>query len=507
MDDDSIKRIVIVGGGTAGWTSAVYLNRFLSGTGCEFTLVESSDIGTIGVGEATVPSMAKFVRQMNFGEDEFMRRCHATYKLGIQFVDWVEEGNPYWHPFGICGGCTVNDVDLFHLWLKIARSGQDAGPYSSYFLQRVLAESDLAPRPLVGTSPIMETISLAYHIDAGALANFLREVATSEGVSHLIDNVGEVALDERGFIDHVRTESGRDLHADLFIDCTGFGALLIGKALGVPYVDWSDVMLCDSAVVTNLPADGSIPSYTCSTALAAGWVWRIPLSNRTGCGYVYSSSHVDDDDAAKQLLAFANHDAANEAELRFLKFDVGRRQTFWAKNCVAVGLASGFLEPLESTGIFFIHKAVELLAQHFPDKTFNEVTVAAYNKRVASLYEEVRDFIVLHYLLNRRDDQAFWQDSRSIEVPSSLAAKIDLYDEMGLLDPVRDTLFREGSYYSIFTGGGRLPRRLIPQSYLPEQDRVSAILEKVREQNKSLAGALPTHQALMEHVHGGLNER
>lgn len=496
----NIRRILIVGGGTAGWMAAAYLNRFLRRAGCSITLVESADIGTIGVGEATVPALVRFVRSLRFDEDEFMRACYASYKLGIRFFDWVRDGHSYWHPFGLCGG-TIDGLDLFHYWLRSVRAGRDEGPYSSYSLQALLGEADKAPRPFQGASTIMETGAYAYHLDAAAFADFLEKTAVGEGVDHLFDDVSNVVLDAHGRIERVETTSGRSLTADLYVDCTGFRGRLIEQALGDPWIDWSHLLLCDRAAALPLPRDPRMHPYTRSTALSAGWLWQIPLSHRVGCGYVYSSAHLPDDAAARELLARASPGKAPAATPRFLKMRVGRRGHFWVKNCVAVGLASGFVEPLESTGILFIQRSVELLLEHFPDGAFNDALVAAYNRRMEALYERVRDFILLHYLLTRREDTPFWRDCRTVAVPDSLRAVMELYDENGTIEAETMAAFPETSYHHIFSGGERLPRRPLTRAELPDFAKVCAILEQIKAQNREWAETLPAHGELMERLH------
>jgi tryptophan halogenase len=497
-----LANILIVGGGTAGWMSALFLSRFLTGSNCKITLLESSSVPTVGVGEATIPSLVKFVRSMKLDEHEFMRRCHATYKLGINFVDWIEEDSEYWHPFGVVGA-TVKGVDLFHFWLKALREGHDVGTYASYCMQTKLSEAGRAPRPLESSSPIIQQGAYAYHLDAGALATYLRELALAEGVQHVVDHVQHTELDDAGFIQHVSTEGGRQLSADLFLDCTGSRSLLIEKALGDPYVDWSDMLICDRAVVTQLPPDIDILPYTKSTALKAGWVWRIPLMNRVGCGYVFSSAHTDDESAARELLNYAKGSHAKEAvmEPRFLNMRVGRRSEFWVKNCVSVGLAAGFIEPLESTGIFLIQRSLEMLTKYLPERSCHSSLQENYNQRMSLIYEHARDFIVTHYLLNRRENDPFWRDSKAITIPESLRVILDLYDELGTIEPVRSSPFSETSWYCILAGGDRLPRRSIPDIYLPEMNGLLDLLNKVRAQNSNVVPSLPSHQMLLESIH------
>jgi len=494
-----VKRILIVGGGTAGWMAAAYLGRFLRHSPCKITLVESAKIGSIAVGEATIPTLVGFVRNLRLDEDEFMRRCYATYKLGIRFIDWFEKGDAYWHTFGHCGGL-IDGLDLFHFWLKRIRAGSEDGQYASYSLQALLNEADKAPRPFDGPSPIIKSGTYAYHLDANALAALLKEIATNDGVTHLFDEVREVTLDGPERIERINTESGRQLSADFYIDATGFQGLLIEKALGNPWIDWSKQLLCDRAVVMPLPRDPKMPPYTRSTGLNAGWMWQIPLSHRVGCGYVYSSAHIDDDAAGNELLANTSSGKPS-SDLRFLNMRVGRRQDVWVGNCVSVGLASGFLEPLESTGIYFIQKAMDLLLAYFPDQTFNKTLIGSYNKAMTQTYEEVRDFIVLHYILSQRDDQPFWRDSRNVPIPDSLRTMMALYEESGFIEPPRATVFAETSYHHIFSGGRLLPRRHSLRADVSDFDEVCRIMDQIKKQNQAQAQTLPTHQELMQWMH------
>ncbi len=495
-----LNSLLIVGGGTAGWMAAVFLNRFLRSTGCTITLVESAEIGTISVGEATVPPLVKFVRILDLDEAEFMRRCAATYKLGIKFIDWKPDNRAYWHPFGVCGG-SIEGIDLFHFWLACKRAGRDVGPYSSYSLQALLGDSGKAPRPGRGSSPIMESGAYAYHVDAAALAEYLKEIATGEGVVHLFDDVNGVALDPNGKIDHIVTKGDRHLTADLFVDCTGFAGLLIEQALGDPWIDWSHYLLCDRAVVLPLPGEPEMHPFTRATALTAGWMWQIPLRHRLGCGYVYASSHLADDAAADELLAAVSRPANGEAP-RFLNMRIGRRTQFWLGNCVSVGLSSGFVEPLESTGLYFIQRGLELLLEYLPDRSLNPALVRTYNKKMTAVLEEVRDFIILHYILSEHGGRHFWQDSRNVPVPDTLLAMLELYDEAGKIEDDRVSLFREPSLYFILSGNGRLPRRPHRQAEFADPDKVCEVLGKIRAQNNSLAARLPTHGAQMKDLHG-----
>jgi tryptophan 7-halogenase len=493
-----IGRIVIVGGGTAGWMAALYLNRFMRAMKGKVILVESPTIGTIGVGEATIPTLVHFVRLLNLDEKELMRRTSATYKLAIKFEDWVKEGITYWHPFGICG--RVNGLDLFHFWLKRRLEAGSKLDYTDYSAQVLLAEAEKSPWPWGGSSPIFDAGGYAYHLDAAALGDYLRELATGEGAEHLFGTVQDVALDERGNIASIDIGGGRTVAGDLFVDATGFRGRLIEQALGDPWIDWTKYMLCDRAVAMPLPRDERSPLYTLSKALPAGWMWQITLSSRTGNGYVYSSAHLSAEAAAEALIGQSGLRKKRAADPRFLNIRVGRRQNFWVRNCVSIGLASGFIEPLESTGIHLITKAVRLLVDYLPDRNFNEALSNAYNAAMAAIYDEVRDFIVLHYILSRREEP-FWRDARNVPLPDTLRESLALYDETGRIQNPRLQLFAEPNYFFILAGNGRLPRRTIIEADIASAGETWHVLDRVREQNRQFAAQMPTHGAYLAELH------
>jgi tryptophan halogenase len=493
-----IKSILIVGGGTAGWMTAAFLGKYLDPAKCAITVVESETIGTIGVGEATVPPLAAFLRVMGMDEDDFLSHCHATYKLGIKFVDWkTRGGESIWHPFGHVGAPLIEHLPLFHHWLSNRRAGRDRSAYTSYSLQALLGDMNRAPRSLREGSPVVKQGAYAYHLDAKEFAAYLQRFAMLRGVRALVDDVHTVRLDERGFIEAVDAERSGALSADLYIDCSGFAGLLVEQALGDPWIDWSKHLFCDRAVVLPLPHDGQMPPYTRATALGAGWVWRIPLSHRIGCGYVYSSRFISKEQAEADLLA---HAGAPDAEPGHLRMRVGRRENFWVGNCVSVGLAAGFLEPLESTGIFLIQKGIELLLDHFPDAGFSPALARAYNTRLGAEFEQVRDFIILHYLLSERDDTDFWRENRRATQPDSLAATLEFYDNTGLLDWERHSLFRDPSFYSIATGFGRLPRAHHSMADQVDAEKAWQAMERIKAQNLALARSLPDHASLIRDV-------
>ena len=502
---DSIKNILIVGGGTSGWIAAAYLNRFLDPARCRITLVESATVGTVGVGEATVPPLVPLLRLLGVDEDDFLRQCHATYKLGIKFVDWnrgaagLAGKDEVWHPFGPIGSPVVENLPLFHHWLRDKRAGLETGTYTSYSLQALLGDMGRAPRTLTQGSIITRHGAYAYHLDARAFADYLARLATQRGVIHITDDVRNVELDGRGFISAVDTAGHGRLAADLYIDCSGFAGRLVEQALGDAHIDWSNHLFCDRAVVLPTPHEAQMPSYTQATALSAGWAWKIPLNHRVGNGYVYSSRFISDDAAAAELLAHAGHDLG-QASPGLLKMRVGRRANFWVKNCVSIGLAAGFLEPLESTGIFLIQRGVETLLDHFPDARFNGALVRSYNARMGAEFEQVRDFIILHYLLNRREDDGFWKANREAAPPDSLAQTLDFYEQTGLLDWLNPSLFREPSFYAIVAGFGRLPRTHHPMADQADPEKSRQAMAAIKAQNLALAQSLPDHAALIEAV-------
>ncbi|MCF8179220.1 MAG: tryptophan 7-halogenase [Sulfuritalea sp.] len=498
----AIKNILIVGGGTAGWITATFLNRFLDPERCRITLVESETIGSIGVGEATVPPLGAFLRTKGIGETAFMKATDATYKLGIKFADWHRDTRDIWHPFGTIGAPQIVGLPLFHHWLRHHQTGREHSPYVAYSLQALLGDMKRGPHPLAGnpleTSAIMRQGAYAYHLDAHAFAAFLRDIATSRGVHHIVDDVRNTVLDERGFISHVDTAAHGALKADLFIDCSGFAAHLIEKTLGDRHISWAEQLLCDSAVVLPQPQDDDFHPYTRATALTAGWCWRIPLRHRIGNGYVYSSRFLSREQAASELKA---HVRQPDATPTHIPMKVGRRENFWVRNCIAIGLSAGFLEPLESTGIFLAQKSVELLFDYFPDTGFDPLLIQRYNQKVAQEYDEVRDFIVLHYLLNQRDDSEFWRAARSLPPPDSLVTTLEFYDRTGIVDWQHHSLFGETSFYAIATGFGRLPQRPHGMTAQLNSENAWHTMQQIKTSNLELARSLPDHGELMRQLH------
>jgi tryptophan halogenase len=498
MRHGPIERIVIVGGGTAGWMAAAALARMCA-TGTSVTLVESEEIGTIGVGEATIPPIRTFNAMVGIDEVEFVRRTEATFKLGIEFVDWIRLGQRYMHPFGQFGA-DMEGVSFHQFWLK-GRAAGERQDFENFNLCAVAARLGRFQRPSPDLKSVLSTYKYAFHFDASLYAAFLRDHATARGVIRREGRIVDVALCEAdGFVEALTLESGERIGGDLFIDCSGFRGLLIGQALGVGYQDWSRWLPCDRAVA--VPASATEPPlpYTRATALAAGWQWRIPLRHRVGTGYVYSSAHISDDEAAATALAKLAGEPLGEP--RFLRFTAGRRDKAWDRNVVALGLASGFLEPLESTSIHFVQAGISKLLALFPDLRFDPVLAEEYNRLSALQLEQVRDFIILHYKATERRDSEFWRAAADMAVPDSLARKIALFRENGRVFRHEDELFSETSWLAVLLGQGIMPRRWDPLADALPESEVRETLGRMAPFIRRAAESMPAHQDYLAQITG-----
>lgn len=451
------RRIVIVGGGTAGWMAAAAFARFLE-SGWSIALVESDAIGTVGVGEATIPQIRLFNGALGLDENEFLRETQGSIKLGIQFVDWARLGHSYIHAFGSVGR-DLGLVQFHHYWRRAQALGL-ADELGHYCPNAVLAIANRFERDTGPASVTRQPIPYAFHFDAGLYAAYLRKRAEARGVVRHEGRIMQVELAETGDIAAVKLEDDRRIEGDLFLDCSGFRGLLIGEALGVSYVDWTNWLPCDRALAVPSERTEPITPYTRSTARDAGWQWRIPLQHRTGNGLVYCSAHLSDDEAAFRLLT--NLDGQALAEPRPLRFTTGRRQAFWHRNCVALGLASGFLEPLESTSIHMVQSAIERILAFLPADAPDPRAVAEYNRQAVFEMERIRDFIVLHYKATARDDSAFWRHCAVMPVPDSLATRIELFREAGRLFRDGTELFAEVGWVQVLLGQGIVPERWHP---------------------------------------------
>ncbi|MEO5774953.1 MAG: tryptophan halogenase family protein [Sphingomicrobium sp.] len=488
MDGQTVKRVVIAGGGTAGWIAAAALAHHL-GPLIDITLVESDDIGTIGVGESTIPTTHTFHNFLGIDEREFMRATKSTFKLGISFENWAREGDRYIHSFGTVGPGTWM-ADFHHFWLEARRQGfaGDIGDYC-FELQAALAKK-------FATSDSGQ-INYAYHLDATPYGKYLRARAEAAGAKRVEGKIREVRQNSAsGNIEALELESGAIIEGDLFIDCTGFRGLLIEQKLKAGFDDWSKWLPTDSALALQTEAIGPALPYTRAIAHSAGWQWRIPLQHRIGNGFVYSSAHLSDDDARTQLLGRIDGDPITEP--RLIRFKAGTRRKSWVNNCIALGLSSGFVEPLESTSIHLVKIAITRLIQQFPFGGISPAVVDRFNEQSSRELEGIRDFIILHYHATERDDSSFWNECRTMSVPDSLQRRIALFRDSAQAYQDTHDLFRVDSWVQVLLG-----QRIAPQSYHHVAQRMEPA--RLRESLDSLKGniaaavaKMPTHQAFID---------
>lgn len=485
-----INRIVIVGGGTAGWMTAAALSNVFNTERCKIRLIESDQIGTVGVGEATIPVVLKFNQMLGIDEDDFIRKTQGTFKLGIQFVDWGSLGNRYIHPFGSYG-TTMGTLSFYHYWLKYHSQGKSADIGEFSIAAQAALKGKFMRSANMPNSPLSQ-IAYAYHFDAGLYAHYLREFSEKRGVVRREGEVINVAVrPDDGFIDAVVMQDGERIEADLFIDCTGFKGLLIEQSLNVGFIDWSNYLPCDRAVTVPSKNVRAPDSYTRSTARAAGWQWRIPLQHRTGNGHVYSSKYMSDDEAKRILLENIEGEAL--AEPKFIRFRTGVRKKFWSKNCVAIGLSSGFLEPLESTSIHLIQSGIAKLLALFPDRHFEQAIIDKYNHILSSEFIGVRDFIILHYKATTRTDSAFWNYCRQMDIPENLKKKIALYEAGGRLFRDNNELFDEISLVAVMHGQGIRARGYHPLADDINEEEFDRLMKEIKMVIDRSAQAMPTH--------------
>jgi tryptophan halogenase len=444
-----VRRLVILGGGTAGWMTAAALSTALAGTDTQITLVESDEIGTVGVGEATIPTIHWFNSLVGLDEARFMGETGATYKLGIEFTGWRGEGTSYFHPFGTYGG--PSDAAMFpHRLIRAWRGGADL-PIEDYSLTTRIARAGRFAKPVADPRSLLSTLGYAFHFDAGLYARHLRGLAEARGVVREEGRVAHVAQMDCGLIEALHLQDGRVVFGDLFIDCSGLRGLLIEEALGAGYEDWSHWLPSDAAWAVPSPAEPRAPAFTRAIAMEAGWRWRIPLQHRTGNGYVFSTRFTTSDAARERLLA-AVPDAA--AEPRLIRFRPGRRRKAWIGNVIAVGLSSGFLEPLESTSIHLIQANIAKLLSLFPRDPADPLLAEQYNRVFAREMEEVRDFILMHYYLTEGRTEPLWAHVRAQELPDTLRYKLDHYCSSGRIVLSPEELFRDASWFAVLTGQG-----------------------------------------------------
>lgn len=484
-----IERICILGGGTAGWMSAAAISNKFNALGMHITLIESDQIGTVGVGEATLPHIRFFNRALGIDEASFMKATEATFKLGIEFCDWGRLGDRYIHPFGDYG-LPIDGLDFHQFWLKL-RQAEGAGRLDDYSYPIRAAERGRFQIPGGDIDRIGSNFGYAYQFDAGLYARFLRSYSESNGVLRKEGRVVDVELDgESGHVTAVKLDDGARVEADLFIDCSGFRGLLIEQTLETGYEDWSEWLPCNRAVAAPCEANGELVPYTRATARTAGWQWRIPLQHRTGNGHVYCSDFISDDEAADQLMS--NLEGPALGDPRQLYFTTGRRKKFWNRNVVSIGLSAGFLEPLESTSIHLIQEGITTLIELFPGSHVDPVDVEEYNLRMALNFERVRDFLLLHYVATQRDDSEMWRHFSALTLPDSLQERMTAWLTRGYVLKYEFGVFLPPSWIAVMLGQNLIPAHHDPRISRYGLDDIKERLERIRRETERAVEATPT---------------
>jgi tryptophan halogenase len=493
MTEPTQYRVLIVGGGTAGWMAAAVLARYLPPRGYTITLIESDQIGTVGVGEATIPQLQLLNTALGIDEDEFMRATQGSYKLGIEFAGWGTADSRYIHAFGSIGR-DMGVVPFHHYWLRGLKLGENA-PLNGYSLNATAAYAGKFARGSAAQTPMLGGLGHAFHFDAGLYARFLRRYAEARGVKRVEGMITHAHRDgETGDVLRVALADGTAHDADLFLDCSGFRGLLIEEALGTGYENWARWLPCDRALALPCAAAPALTPFTRATAHQAGWQWRIPLQHRNGNGHVYCSAHISDDEAAAALLV--NLDGAPLADPRPLKFTTGRRKAFWNHNVVALGLAAGFMEPLESTSIHLVQSALERLLKFLPNGPAQPADVASYNAQTIFEWERVRDFLILHYHANARPEP-FWRGCAAMAVPDSLTEKLELFRANGRIARFNEELFAEAGWLQVLVGQGIMPRGYHPLADVPSPAELREFLSLIRQNVSKQAATMADHTAFV----------
>jgi tryptophan halogenase len=495
MQDQRIKNIVIVGGGTAGWMVAAGLSRLIPSKDITITLIESETIGTVGVGEATIPHITYFNKLLGLDENEFIKKTNATFKLGIEFVDWNKKGDRYLHPFGDYG-LPMDGLRFHHFWHRYNRMGLSHS-LDDYCLQILAAQEEKFQRPDMNlkNSPL-NSIVYAFQFDASLYAKFMREFAEARGVTRIEGRITEADQDpETGHITAVKMENGTQQSGDFFIDCSGFRGLLIEQTLKTGYDDWSAYLPCNRAIARASESIGDPLPYTRATAKEAGWQWRIPLQSRVGNGHVYCSDFISDEEALDTLNEGIEGKPISEPN--FLRFTTGIRKKTWNKNVVSIGLAAGFLEPLESTSIHLIQTAIARLMANFPDKTFSQANIDYFNANTLAEYQQVRDFLILHYYATERDDSPFWNYCRTMDVPDTLEERIALYKDNARVFRRDNEIFGETSWLAVMHGQGLTPRSYHPMADALPEDVLKQRMKQLETVTQACLAQMPSHQSFI----------
>lgn len=487
---ERLKHIVIVGGGAAGWMTAAALSKVLTSNDVSLTLVESDEIGIVGVGEATIPDMLQFNLFLGLVEADLMRATNATFKLGIEFVDWSGDGSRYFHPFGF-HGIDIDGLDFHQYWLHCRAHGH---PHSigEYCLTEIVAKQNkfAFPDTRVPGAPA-SYLRYAYHFDAALYARYLRRYAEERGVTRVEGKVCNVLrAPETGYITGVQLQDGPTVSGDFFFDCSGFRALLLDQALGVPWVDWRHWLPCDRALAVACQHSGPLTPYTRSTAKSAGWQWRIPTQQRTGNGHIYCSDFMSEDEATSMLLAGLDGEVIGAP--RLIRFGTGHRRRFWEKNCVAIGLSSGFLEPLESTSLYLIRQGISRFIALYPDASIAPVNRDEYNLWMQKDFEQVRDLLVFHYYANERDEP-FWRHCRNMVIPDALQRRLALFSEGGRFLRFEGELFPNASWVAVMLGQNIVPRTIDPLVSGQPAEVITPKLDLLRQAMNQFVAPLHSH--------------
>jgi tryptophan halogenase len=486
---EPIKKFVIVGGGTAGWIAAATIGNIFKDSNVELELVESENIGIVGVGEATIPPLLKILESLGVDLVEFIKETQATFKWGIQFEDWNTLGQSYFHPFGTLGR-DIDGHDFYHCWLKSKAEG-DKTPLMAHSPEAVLSEQGKFFLPFEAKKTPLATANYALHLDAVLVGKYLRKFAENIGVTRTEGLIESVEKSTDGAIESVTLSSGKKVAGDFFIDCSGFKGLLIEGALETGYDDWSNYLPCNRAVTVQTKNIAATNPYTIAKAREAGWTWKIPLQHRTGNGYVFCDKYISDQQAIDTLLSAVEGDIIGAP--RVIPFTTGIRNKAWNKNCLALGLAQGFLEPLESTAIHLVSKTLALFVRMFPTKTCDEALMNEFNRRVRQDYEEIRDFLVLHYCTTQRDDSEFWRWCKNMELPPSLKNKIDFFNVSGGLIPGTEELFQPTSWYAVFNGMGVEPQHYTPTLDALDYSKLKESLDNGKKSINEVVAKQPSH--------------